>query len=81
VTLNQTVKQERPVVELMKSKLAAQLGGTPDDHTRLELALWALLHGAVMLLIRKTIPPQHTEEVRSICRTSVDTLLREASRK
>jgi AcrR family transcriptional regulator len=80
-TLNQTVEQERPVVQLMKGKLAAQLGGSPDDHTHLEIALWALLHGAVMLLIRKTIRPQHAADIRSICRASVATLLREASRK
>ncbi|MGH9544103.1 MAG: TetR/AcrR family transcriptional regulator [Terriglobales bacterium] len=79
-TLNQTVKQERPVVQLMKGKLAAQLGGSPDDYTRLEIALWALLHGAVMLLIMKTIRSQHEADMRSICRASVATLLREASR-
>ncbi|MGA7567201.1 MAG: TetR/AcrR family transcriptional regulator [Terriglobales bacterium] len=79
-TLTQTIKHERPVVELMKGKLAAQLGGTPDEHTRLELALWALLHGAVMLLIRKTIRAQHAEEIRSICRESVAMLLRKAAR-
>jgi AcrR family transcriptional regulator len=80
-TLNHTVKQERPVVQLMKGKLAAQLGGSPDDYTHLEIALWALLHGAVMLLIMKTIRPQHATDMRSICRASVATLLRDASRK
>jgi len=79
-TLNQIFKQKRPAVELMKGKLAAQLGGPPDDYARLTLAIWALLHGTVMLLIAKTIQPQHAAEMRSVCRTSVETLLREASR-
>jgi AcrR family transcriptional regulator len=80
VTLNQTLKQKRPVVEFMKSKLAAQLGESPDDCTRLALALWAQLHGTAMLLIAKTILPQHAAEMCSICRTSIKTLLREARR-
>jgi AcrR family transcriptional regulator len=79
-TLNQIFKQKRPAVELMKGKLAAQLGGSPDDYTLLTLAVWALLHGTVMLLIAKTIQPQHAAEMRSACRTSVETLLRSASR-
>jgi AcrR family transcriptional regulator len=77
-TLNQTLKQERPAVELMKAKLAAQLGGSPDDYIGLTLALWALLHGTVLLLITKTIQPQHSAEMRSVCRISVETLLRSA---
>lgn len=80
VTLNQIFKQKRPAVEMMKGKLAAQLGGSPDDYARLTLAVWALLHGTVMLLIAKTIQPQHAAAMRSACRTSVETLLREASR-
>jgi AcrR family transcriptional regulator len=78
VTLNQTLKQKRPAVELMKRKLAAQLGGAPDDYVQMVLALWALLHGTAMLLIAKTIQPQHAAEMRSACRTSLATLLREA---
>ena len=79
VTLNQLFKEKRPAIELMKGKLAAQLGGVPDDHERLTLALWALLHGTVMLLIAKTIHPPHREELRAASRTALDTLLRETS--
>ena len=79
VTLNQLLKEKRPAIELMKGKLAAQLGGVPDDHERLTLALWALLHGTVMLLIAKTIHPPHMEELRAASRTALDTLLRESS--
>jgi AcrR family transcriptional regulator len=78
VTLNQVFKQDRPAVELMKGKLAAQLGGSPDDYARLTLAVWALLHGTVMLLIAKTVHPEHAAEMRSVCRASVQTLLRQA---
>ena len=80
VTLNQTFKEGRPSVELMKGRLAAQLGGSPDDYTLLELSLWALLHGTVMLLIAKTIQPEHAAVMREACRNSVTTLLREVRR-
>jgi AcrR family transcriptional regulator len=78
--LNQTVKQSRPVVEFMKARLAAQLGGAPDDYTALTLALWALLHGTAVLLITKAIPPQYAAEMRAACSKSIDTLLREGRR-
>ena len=74
------VRRKRPSEELMKVKLAGQLGGSPDDYTRLSLALWALLHGTAMLLIRKTIPPHFAAEMRDVCRVSVKTLLRGESR-
>ena len=69
------LRRRRPSEELMKVKLAAQLGGSADDYTRLSLALWAVLHGTVMLLIRKTIPPHFAPEMRSVCRASVKALL------
>ena len=80
MTLNQAFKQKRPAVELMKGKMVRQLGGAPDDYVQLVLALWALLHGTAMLLIAKTIQPQHAAEMRSACRASLETLLREPQR-
>jgi AcrR family transcriptional regulator len=79
-TLNQIFKEKRPAVELVKGKLAAQLGGSPDDYVHMTLAVWALLHGTVMLLIAKTIQPEHAAEMREACRNSVETLLRHARR-
>ena len=79
-TLNQVFKAQRPAVELVKSKLAAQLGGAPDDYVQLTLAVWAALHGTVMLLIGKTIHPEHAAEMRAACRHCVEILLRDARR-
>lgn len=75
VTLNQVFKQGRPAVELVKHKLARQLGGAPDDYVQLTLAVWALLHGTVMLLIAKTIHPEHSAEMREACRDALIRLL------
>jgi hypothetical protein len=80
-TLNQVLQENRPVVDFMKGKLAAQLGGDPDRHTHLVLSLWAMLHGTATLLIGKTIMPQHAAEMREACRTSVEILLREDRRR
>ena len=39
-----------PSFEFLKRRLAMQLGGEPDQHTRLALALVALLQGTATLL-------------------------------
>jgi AcrR family transcriptional regulator len=41
-----------PSFNLFRQRLAQELGGTPRDHTRLMLALWSLMHGTAMLIIR-----------------------------
>jgi len=41
-----------PSFNLFRERLAQELGGTPRDHTRLMLALWSLMHGTAMLIIR-----------------------------
>jgi AcrR family transcriptional regulator len=79
-SLDQTIKEARPSVNLVRTMLAAQLGGAPEDYTLLQLSLWALLHGTVMLLIAKTIHPEHAAVMRVACRGSVEALLREAGR-
>jgi AcrR family transcriptional regulator len=41
-----------PSFNLMRERLTRDLGGTPRQYTRLMVALWSLLHGAAMLVIR-----------------------------
>jgi len=41
-----------PSFNLMRERVAAHIGGLPKDHTRLMLALWALMHGTAILIIR-----------------------------
>jgi AcrR family transcriptional regulator len=41
-----------PSFNLMRQRLAERLGGTPQRHTRLMLAIWSLMHGTAMLIIR-----------------------------
>jgi AcrR family transcriptional regulator len=44
-------KEHMPSFEFLKQRIAAQLAGEPDQHTRLALALVALLHGTATLLL------------------------------
>jgi AcrR family transcriptional regulator len=73
------IRDSRPNFGFLEQQLAARLGGSPEDHTQLALALWALLHGTVMLLLPKGIPEGHEEELRRACRISVQALLDRAS--
>jgi hypothetical protein len=67
-------------METMKRKLAEKLGGSPNHHIRLVLALWMLAHGAAMLLIAKTILPKDAAAARAVFTASLRTLLRPAPR-
>ena len=78
VTLDQLINKRRPAVEFIKGKLAAKMGGKPDDYTLTTLALWALLHGTAMLLTAKTVQPDYATEMRAACRAALQTILRDA---
>ena len=78
VTLDQLINKRRPAVEFIKGKLAAEMGGKPDDYTLTTLALWALLHGTAMLLTAKTVQPDYATEMRAACRAALQTILRDA---
>ena len=68
----------RPGRLAMQRKLAEKLGGAPDDHERMLIALWMMSHGAAMLLIAKTVLPEEAAVARSVFTASVAALLREA---
>lgn len=62
-------------------KLAEQLGGSPEEYTRVSLAVWALAHGTATLLIAKAVPQALAGEMRSTCKRAVGALVREAGRR
>lgn len=72
------IRESRPNFAIAEQVAAKQLGGSPQDHTRLALALWALLHGTATLLLTKSIPEGHEEELRMACRAAVKQLVRPA---
>jgi len=70
-------RETRPALDAVKRKLAERLGGVPDDHTRLALALWMLCHGVVMLTIGKSLR-DFEPGVREVFTAALAALLRES---
>lgn len=73
------IRESRPNFAFTEQRLAERLGGRPEDHTQLALALWATLHGTTMLLLSKSIPEGHEEALRRACRSAVKALLEGAA--
>lgn len=74
------IRESRPNFGLLEERLAMGLGGAPEDHTRLALAVWAMAHGMTAILLSKAIPEGHEQELRAACRTALGVLLDGASR-
>ena len=75
------IRESRPNFAFVEQLLARQLGGAVEDHTQLALELWALLHGTTMLLLSKSIPEGHEEELCDACRAAVRSLLGNAAKE
>jgi len=73
------IRESRQNFALLEQLLARRVGGSPEDHTQLALAVWSTLHGTTMLLLTKAIPEGHEEELREACRAAVRVLLRGAA--
>jgi len=69
------IRESRPNFAFVEQRLAERLGGAPEDHTQLALAVWSTLHGTTMLLLTKAIPEGHESELRAACRASVKALI------
>lgn len=68
------IRESRPNFALLEQRLAKQLGGSQEDHTRLALSIWALMHGTTTLLLQKAVLG-HEEELRSACRVALKALM------
>jgi AcrR family transcriptional regulator len=69
----------QPSFELLKSRIAERLGGKPDDHTRLAIALAALVHGATMVLLTKGIEDRVAREIRESATAAFEALIEDAA--
>jgi AcrR family transcriptional regulator len=74
------IRESRPNFGLLENRLSKRLGGRPEDHTQIALAIWATLHGTATLLLSKAIPEGHEAGLRTACRTAVKALLDGADR-
>jgi AcrR family transcriptional regulator len=71
--------ETQPSFDLLKKRLAAQLGGGPNQHVRLALALSALVHGASMVLLTKGIQDDVAHEIRLATTAAFEALVEEAA--
>jgi len=69
-----------PSFDLLKQRLAEELGGTPEEHLRLALALVTLYHGASTLLLAEGLDAKVAATLKQSCLAAVDALV-EAARK
>jgi AcrR family transcriptional regulator len=67
-----------PSFNLMRERLAAEIGGTPRENNRLMLAMWCLMHGTAMLIIRGGFEGALRTQAIHACLDAVDTVIRAA---
>ena len=72
-------KEPMPSFEFIQRRLAAQLGGEPDRHTRLALSLVALVNGTATLLHSSNAHKKIHREFHHACITACATLIQAAS--
>jgi AcrR family transcriptional regulator len=70
-----------PSFNLMRQRLAEQLGGTPRQHNRLILAIWSLMHGTAMLIIRGGFEGALRAQAVHACLDTVQVIVRAAKRQ
>jgi AcrR family transcriptional regulator len=68
----------KPSFELAKSRLAERLGGAPEDHWELAMALGALVHGTATMLLAEGIDDSIAKNLRRICNESCKALIEHA---
>jgi AcrR family transcriptional regulator len=70
-----------PSFNLMRQRLAEQLGGTARQHNRLMLAIWSLMHGTAMLIIRGGFEGALRTQAIHACNDTIQAILRGATRQ
>jgi len=74
-------REPTPSFDLMKQRLAQQLGGSPNDHLRLALAVVALYHGASMLLLTEGLDAGVAATLKGCCIDATDVLVQDGACK
>jgi len=65
-----------PSFNLMRNRLAEHLRSNPRQHNRLMLAIWSLMHGTAMLIIRGGFEGSLRTQAIHACLDTVEMLLR-----
>ena len=64
----------------MRERVAKRLGGNPRQHTRVMLAVWSLMHGTAMLIIRGGFEGELRSQTIHACMDAFDGILDSAAR-
>lgn len=70
-----------PSFNLIRERLAQRLGGPPQRHNRLMLAVWCLMHGAAMLIIRGRFEGALRTQTVHACIDGIEGMLCRVDRK
>jgi AcrR family transcriptional regulator len=68
-------KQPLPSFAFLRGRLAENLGGIPEQHTPLALALVALVHGTAKLLLAGGVTARVSREMRHACIAACEALI------
>lgn len=82
LTANWAVRLSRddpkPSFDLIKRHLAERLGGSPDEHAELALALAGLVHGTATMLLADGVEEKVSRNLRRICIEACEALIEHA---
>jgi AcrR family transcriptional regulator len=70
-----------PSFNLIRERLAERLGGPPQGHNRLMMAVWCLMHGAAMLIIRGRFEGALRTQTVHACIDGIEDILDYVARK
>jgi AcrR family transcriptional regulator len=70
-----------PSFRLLRERVSKELGGNPRQHTHLMLALWSLMHGSAMLIIRGRFEGPLRVQALHACLDAIDAILHAAKSK
>ena len=73
--------ESTPSLDLIKLRLAEQVGGEPNDHSQLALAMTALYHGASTMLVEEELPAETANAIKEACVAATDALVASAQKK
>lgn len=69
-----------PSFNLMRDRIAQRLGGPPRKHMRLLLAIWSLMHGTCLLIIRGQFEGALRVQTVHACLDTFDAIIESAAR-
>jgi AcrR family transcriptional regulator len=75
-----SLQEPWPSFNLMRDRLSQQVKGTPREHNRLMLAIWSLMHGTALLIIRGGFEGGLRAQAIYACMDTVENLMRAGAR-